>query len=673
MESIENALSLVDFSYPGLEDACKAYESNDHELAFNLVVEHFRNRKYPKYLFDRETASFIDSPLVFEEAEKTMRHFIFGHQFDGPIVWNYNPTADTSRDNEWTWSLYRTIYWQPLARAYALTGDERYVREFVSQFKGFYEFWPAKAHIENTEFELKTPFPGHAWRTIEAGIRIYTTWLPCLEIFRKSESLDDAFWACFLSSINDHATFLMGHYSNHNRSSNWLSMEASALLQMGIMFPELKGSQVWKDTGHKRVMHEIPYCFDSDGVHMERTPIYHLVASIAFLQAVLLCRNNGIYVPDYAMSVIEKSAEFLLRIVKPDFSTPMLGDADRDDFLLERADTSTYEGMNLSFFPDDLNEIRGYFSLMARLTGRKDFLFLATGGKEGCAPENGSSALLEAGIFATRTGMRENDSFLMTQMIRLERGERSTHSHNDTGHVELMLDGEDILIDCGRYIYNSSIWKDWRHYFTSVKAHNTLYVDDHNMGDVPEVQRVRGVRGVVHEFTDNGAYRVIDISHNGYVFMDDPVFHRRQIVLVPEKNSCIVVDYVRGEGRSSHDFRFYWNFASENLSKGDGTFVYSTKKGRRYVFSYVSDNDVWEDGILCGSSDPIGGWASFGYPIKQPVAQLCVRSSCKAPFIMASLIGKEDVCSSVSMNDGAVHADIGGIRLCLSEKGVARI
>ena len=105
------------------------------------------------------------------------------------------------------------------------------------------------------------------------------------------------------------------------------------------------------------VLRLIAYCFDEDGIHMERTPVYHLVASIAFLQAVELCRLNNIGIPPYAMTVLERSADFIYRIVKPDFTTPMLGDADRENLLTRRSDTSIYEGMNLSFFTDDLNEM----------------------------------------------------------------------------------------------------------------------------------------------------------------------------------------------------------------------------------------------------------------------------------------------------------------------------
>ena len=658
MDTSKRLLEIIDFDYEPLKGRKTVHE----------IVEHFRTRKGPVYLFNKEEADFINDQSIIDDAEKVMNHYVFGHQFDGPIVWDYNPTAETSRDNEWTWSLYRTIFWQQLARAYAITGDDRYVKEFTEQLKGFYETWPAEKHIQNTEFEVRVPFPGHAWRTIESGIRIYTTWLPVMEIFRRSPAFDDETWTVFLSSIHDHATFLMGHYSNHNTSSNWLSMESSALLQMGIMFPEMKDSASWRETGYRRVMHEIAYCFDEDGIHMERTPVYHLVASIAFLQAVELCRLNNIGIPPYAMTVLERSADFIYRIVKPDFTTPMLGDADRENLLTRRSDTSIYEGMNLSFFTDDLNEMRAYFKHMAKLFNRPDFLYLATGGKEGKPSDENHSAFREAGIYTMRGGFGDED-YVLTQMVKLERGEKSTHSHNDTAHVELMLRGEDILIDCGRYIYNTSIWKDWRHYFTSAVSHNTLYVDDHTMGEVPEVTRVRGVRGVCHQFTDDDRFFIIDISHNGYAFMDDPVFHRRHIVLAKKMHAEFIIDWITGEGKSDHDMRLYWNFARPGVFKDGNDYIYQTQRGRKYRFIFSSDQD-WHDDLYEGSENPKGGWASFGYPVRVPVSQVVLSRVGKAPASMAQAVVPDGALVDMRCSDGSFVIKGEGFEIVSTKDGV---
>ena len=164
-------MEIIDFQYPGLEKAAESAANCDKTQALHAIAEHFRTREKPVYLFNRNTASFASVSEIIEEAERTMRHFIFGYQFEGPIKWDFNPTLETSKDNEWTWSLWRHIYWQPLARAYALTGDEKYVKEFGAQLRSFYESCPAAAHIASPD-EIKTPFPGQPWRNIETATRI---------------------------------------------------------------------------------------------------------------------------------------------------------------------------------------------------------------------------------------------------------------------------------------------------------------------------------------------------------------------------------------------------------------------------------------------------------------------------------------------------------------------
>ncbi|MCF0261824.1 MAG: alginate lyase family protein [Sphaerochaetaceae bacterium] len=668
-------LDLFDFEREDMAFAKKALAEKGEQQAAKEIIAHFRGKRSVRYLFDREKATFLNDPSILEDAQKAMNHEIFGHKFNGPIDWTFNPTADTSRDNEWSWSLFRTLWWQSLGRAYMMTGDEKYVKEFSEQLISFYNAWPAESHIISDVFETKTPFPGHAWRTIESGIRIYTTWLPCFEMFRTSENFTEEAFMTFLCSIDDHGRFLTGHYSNHNRSSNWLSMETTALLQIGILFPELKNAAMFYENGYERVMHEIAYCFDMDGVHMEKTPIYHMVASISFLQAVRMCQRNNIPVAPYAMPLLEKSAEYVMRLVKPNFTTPMLGDADTNDILARRSDTSLYEGMNLSFFTDDLNEMRAYFKRVYLLTGRKDFLWVATAGKEGTKPSFTDTCFKESGVFVLKEDWDQDSSFVMTQMIKLERGEKSTHSHNDTGHVELMISGEDILVDCGRYIYNSSIWKDWRHYFTGVFSHNTLFVDDHNMGDVPEVTRVRGVRGFVHQFVHDDDKLMIDLSHNGYVFSSDPVFHRRRIVYLRDTKTAVVLDTVEGPSLAEHDFRFYWNFASVNLTKKcDNQYVFTTGKGRSYnVSHYQTENNKWNDVLLIGAEEPEkGGWISYGYPIRVPTAQLSARTIGKSGFTMVTVIAPQDVKVSVSV-DGLDAKVVAGKNEIVLEKGVTEV
>ena len=641
-------IELTDVSMPELAGAKALLDAGDRAGCAEEIIRHFRTRQAPRYLFTADDLRKNTDVDLIRDAEEVMNHTLYGYTFPGDVDWHFNPTDDAAHDNEWSWSLYRFIFWQPLARAYAKTGDERYPKEALSLLKSFLESWPIEDFYADEEAYIeKHKYPSYPWRHIETAMRLYTAFIPCLCAFRESKSFDGEGWALYLHAVKIHADYLVTHYTNHEKSSNWLTMESGALLQTAVLFPELKGSGEWFRHGYRRVMHEMRYSFDNDGVHMERTTIYHMVAAISYFQCVRLCELNGIPLPPYARETITRACEFILRQLKPDFSTPMIGDADRDDLLARRSDTSVYEGMNLSMDPLDLNEMRAWFRQMAEWTGREDFLWAASGRKAGRAPVQRNFSMTEAGIHIMRTGWGPEDSYMHIHGVQLERGEKSTHSHNDTGHVELQIAGEDILLDGGRYIYNQSVWKNWRHYFTGALAHNTLYCDDLVMGAVPGVSRVRGVRLFLHRFEENDQYAVIDVSHNGYVFTDDPVYHRRVLVRL-EKDLYVIDDRVTGLGLNDHDFRLTFNFAPGKLTGEGMTRLYETPRGRRYTVAAACDRDI-QPSVLEGCEAPIGGWVSYGYSLRVPAPQLTLKRQGKAPFRCVTVIAPEQCEAGISV------------------------
>ena len=326
----------------------------------------------------------------------------------------------------------------------------------------------------------------------------------------------------------------------------------------------------------------------------------------------------------------------------------MIGDADRDDLCTRRSDTSIYEGMNLSFFPEDENELRAFFSWMYKLSGDEEFLYFASLRKEGKAPEKLDYSYPE-GIHVLRSGWNDDSDYALIFGTGLERGERSTHSHNDVGHVELTLKGEDILTDSGRFIYRSSIWRDWREHFCSSLAHNTLFVDNHEMGAIPGVDRVRGVRSMCNEFTVNDEYSLVDMSHNAYCYLNDPVFHRRKLILLPQ-SVAIIADFVQGEGEEDHDFRIMFNYERGKLDLVKEGASFETLKGTKFSQVYSSSVDMTPS-ILSGSLEPKGGWISYGYPVKVPRPQLTLSYNGKAPFSFVTAIAPENTDVRIERND----------------------
>lgn len=208
MNRMAELLERINYDLPGLEKAKMCYAQGDADGAMDAVIEHFRTRTTPKYLFTAKEMEQCKVDGILKDAQETLDHYIYGHKFDGEIDWFFNPTEHTSHDNEWTWSLYRHIYWQPLARAYALTKDEKYTKEFLHEMTEWGKAWPVGPFMENEEdAAAKYKFPGHSWRTIETAMRIYTVWLPCMEAFRTSPAWDREGWVTFLTLLCDHADF----------------------------------------------------------------------------------------------------------------------------------------------------------------------------------------------------------------------------------------------------------------------------------------------------------------------------------------------------------------------------------------------------------------------------------------------------------------------------------
>lgn len=628
MLDTQRLFSRLDWAYPGLAEAHACLEAGDERGALHAAIEHLRTRTSPTYLFDESDITAFHDPKVVEEADRICEHSIFGYDLGPVIDWHYNPTADSSRDPEWIWSLARHNFWVTLARAYALTGDEKYAREFVAQMTAFVASWPMEPHMADPDSHMD--FPGDAWRSIEAGIRIYTVWLPVMVYFRHSPSWDDESWVCFLNALHDHAEFLVPHYSNHSHASNWLTMESTALFQLGVMFPEFKRAAEWQKLGYRRIVHEVRYQFDHHGVHMERTPIYHLVAAGAFLQAYRLARLNGLVVPPYMLPILERTAEYLMLLVKPDLTLPMIGDADRNALADRRADPALYEGMNLTTDPQDLNELRAFFRVMAELTGRQDFRYLATCRREGTPPTQENCALPDPGFYVFRTGWEPQDSYVLVTGTQLERGESAAHSHFDAGHLELDVEGEDVLIDTGRFIYSNCAWQDWRSYFYSSQAHNTVGVDDHKMGQVPDTSsRIRCLRTWCHRFEPGPDIDLIEVSHNGYAFMEDPVFHLRRVIWF-KPGVWLVDDVLTGMG--SHTYNLSFNFPPHRLqadAAAPGAYLYHGESVRVRVIPLLHAG--LEARVLEGSLAPKGGWVSYGYAVKVPAPQLIYTKAGPTP------------------------------------------
>jgi hypothetical protein len=441
-------------------------------------------------------------------------------------------------------------------------------------------------------------------------------------------------------------------------------MECSALFQLGVMFPEFRRASEWRALGYRRICHEIRYQFDHYGVHIERTPVYQLVSTLAFLQAYRLAVLNRIPTPPYMLPILERSAEFLMKLVKPDFTLPMIGDADRISLAARRADDSPYEGMNLTTDPADLNEIRAFFATMAELTGREDFAYFASGREQGEPPKPLCFSMPDPGFHLFRTGWQSRDSYFLVTGTQVERGSNAAHSHADAGHLELHVEGEDVLIDTGRFLYGNCSLLDWWRYFRSTRAHNTVEVDGRDMGFVPDTSPgVRGLRTFCHRFESSHEVDLVELSHNGYAFLAEPVFHLRRVIFF-KPGLWLIDDLLTGLGE--HEYRLCFNFAPGRLDAVDcdpAAYVYSGNGIQVRCLPLLRQGLSTE--VLVGSKEPKGGWVSYAYSRKTAAPQLVHKKEGSLPvrFVSALYLDKGGSTLLAGAGDSdrlEVQIEIGG-------------
>lgn len=623
--------------HPTVKEAVAIKQTGRENEALDHIISHFRSRINPVYLFsEKETETFQDKEILIE-ADAVCDGWILGHQFTGKIDWKYNATESTTRDSEWLWSLSRHQWWIVLGRAYRQTKDEKYAREAISQLKSFREAWPMEPFLKTTTANMF--FPGDAWRSIEAAIRIYTVWLPFYYYFRDSPSWGSEGWISYLNGINDHAAYISSHLTRFTRCPNWMLMESSSLFQLGLLFPELANSAQWLNEGWQNICQESCYQFDQNGVHTERTPVYHMVTLIAVYQAWELATLNNIETPPYMLKTVERGTDYLMGLIKPDLSLPMIGDADRITLHSRRTNTAVFEGMNLTTDPYDLNELRAHFRKTAIHCGRNDFSYFASLRRSGTSPRKLDYLLSEAGFLAARSGWNADDSYLLLTGVQLDRGTNCAHSHRDAGHVEYMCRGEDVLIDTGRYLYGNCGKLDWWQYFASTPAHNTVGIDKFPMGHIPDqpdsatgFSTIRNIRTMVHQTISEPDFFAADLSHNGYSFLLQPVFHRRRVVFFRKSGALLIEDRLTGAGE--HDIDFYFNFAPGNLVlDSNEKQVYHYQRGKlqdmvcRPLQPRGLSSRIWQ-----GSENPKAGWVSYAYSKKEPTPQLVYSINSKMPY-----------------------------------------
>jgi hypothetical protein len=584
----------LDLGRPGLEAVAAAVGRGDRPGARHALAEYYRHRARPVYLIPLgEKANPRPARPDTARAERALRHEFesigYPHTFGPAIDWHFDKTAEAGSqypaNNEWTWQLNRHAEWLGLSRAYRDTGDEKYAREFVAQLAAWVRDCPMPATSGNTARS--------AWRTIETGIRAAGVWAEAWYRFVPSPSMTDDALLAFLKAYIDHARHLMAFHT----TGNWLAMEGNGLFHVGVLFPEFKAAQTWRDTAAGWIYAELNNQVYPDGVQVELSSGYHHVSLGNFLGLYKIARLNDTPLPGDFLARFEKMYDFDVYGAMPDRRLPGVQDGGYYDVrrtLREAAE----------LFPS-----------------RADFLWYATDGAKGSPPRETSHAFPYAGYYVMRSGWEPDARWLWFDGGPFGYG----HQHEDKLEIIVSAYGKPLLVDPGNYTYERS---KWRSYFIDSPSHNVVLVDG-------QPQRRRGQprdtyvvkQPLPHVWTSapaqDYAEATFDEAFGGAVGRG--VSHTRAVLFV-KPDFWVVLDTLEAKDGREHTYEALFHF--DGPVTRDGLRLVTRNAGEPNLTLAARPDAGLALKVIEGREDPVQGWlpASLSSVRPAPVGIFTTRA-----------------------------------------------
>ena len=147
--------SLLNLDYPGLEKVKALHEEGKDEDAAKALLDYYRARTNVKSP-DIDLQNLKISKQEQKWADDGLEHTFFVHKGYQPsynygkdINWQYWPV----KDNELRWQLHRHKWFTPMGKAYRISGDEKYAKEWAFQYIDWIKKNPL-TKMEKEHYEL---------------------------------------------------------------------------------------------------------------------------------------------------------------------------------------------------------------------------------------------------------------------------------------------------------------------------------------------------------------------------------------------------------------------------------------------------------------------------------------------------------------------------------------
>lgn len=372
-----------------------------------------------------------------------------------------------------------------------------------------------KCFLMSDWIQRNPPGTEDAWEPYTVSLRIvnWIKWFLLPERGSLEEPRERHPQQAWAESLYQQVQWLEHNIEYHLLANHYLK-NGVALLFAGLYFQGTDAER-WLQKGLRILQDELTEQFLADGGHFERSPMYHSISVVDYLDVLNLTQNSSTAITreitrKFACKVTT-ALDFLSGICLPDGEIPLFNDS----------------AFGIAPAPSHI------FGYAERVIGYKQ-------------PQRSTNLTIEAFSPSGYYVCRKASDMIIIDCGPIGPDYNPAHAHCDTLSYELALEGRRVVVDCGVFDYEPS---HERAYARSTKAHNTVILDGAEQSEIWDVFRVarraRPIHGRIDK-TENGEI-LFEGAHDGYRRLTGKPIHLRRISY-DEQGSWVVTDELTGAG-----------------------------------------------------------------------------------------------------------------------------
>jgi len=535
-----------------------------------------------------------------------------------PLIWGRRIDYRDERvvgDIRYLWELNRHSELVTLAQAWHLTREARYADGARRLLTSWLEQCPPRLGpnwTSSLEVAMRLSNWAFAWHLLggeaaplfagETGRLLRRNWLV---------------------AVYQHCRFVSRRLSRYSSANNHLLGELTGWFLACVTWPLWPESARWRERARRELEAEAQKQNHADGTNREQAFWYHHAVADMLLLCLLVGRTNGIEFSRSFCKRLESMLGFIEAVMDVGGHVPMIGDSD-DAVTVRFSREPGFSPYRSLLATGAVLFARSDFKAQARTFDDKSRWLL---GDEAASVFD---ALPPATQEASSIAFPEGGYYVLGLDLGTPREARAVvdtgpfgylsiaaHAHADALALTLSVNGTEVLIDPGTYVYHAQ--EAWRRYFRGTGAHNTVRVDRQdqsvNAGNFLWLRQAEA-RCVRWETTP-AQDRLIG-EHHGYSRLPDPVIHRREVRLLKSERKLLVTDTLTCRG--AHAIEQFWHFSEScpvHLSQDRTVAVAHSAASVRLV----PDSRLALE-IKTGDTDAPAGWISRRYDERVPTSTL---------------------------------------------------